>query len=156
MRDIGQPEWLPLTGEQFVASMDECGIDRAQLVQTYVTYHFDNSYMIDCALRRPQRYLSVCVIDQLDPGAPDLLSGLVENHGVRRLRMMGARGPGSLKDLRSFPLWERAQQLRIPICVGARTRARPGISSASSSTRSARSGSCGDRTIPRTGTAMAA
>ena len=125
VRDIGQPEWPPLTGEQLVQSMDECGIDRALLVQTYFTYHFDNSYMIDCALRWPKRFLSVCVIDQLAPGAADLLSELVETRGVRGLRMMGARGPGSLKDPRCFPLWERAQQLRIPICIGARTEELP-------------------------------
>jgi predicted TIM-barrel fold metal-dependent hydrolase len=120
VRDIGQPEWPPLTGESLVKMMDECGIDRALLVQTYFTYHFDNSYMIDCARRWPDRFLSVCVIDQLAPDASDALSDLVENHGVRGLRMMGARGPGALKDPRSFPLWERAEQLGIPICIGAR------------------------------------
>jgi L-fuconolactonase len=120
VRDIGQPEWPPLTGEQLVAMMDACGIDRALLVQTYFTYHYDNRYMIDCTVRYPGRFESVCVIDQLAPGAPDLLSELVERRGVRGLRMMGARGPGSLKDPRSFPLWERAQKLRIPICIGAK------------------------------------
>jgi predicted TIM-barrel fold metal-dependent hydrolase len=118
--DIGQPEWPALTVESLLATMDECRIDRALLVQTYFTYHFDNSYMIDCALRHPDRFLSVCVIDQLAPGAPDLLTELVEKRGVRGLRMMGARGPGALADPRSFPLWERAQSLGIPICLGAK------------------------------------
>jgi predicted TIM-barrel fold metal-dependent hydrolase len=127
VRDIGQPEWPPLTGEQLVADMDACGIDRALLVQTYFTYHFDNRYMIDCARRWPGRFESVCVIDQLAPGAPDLLSELVERQGVRGLRMMGARGPGALKDKRSFPLWERAERLRIPICIGARTAELPDV-----------------------------
>jgi L-fuconolactonase len=117
---IGQPEWPPLTAETLLATMDECGIDRALLVQTYFTYHYDNSYMIDCALAHPKRFLSVCVIDQLADGAPDVLSELVEKRGVRGLRMMGARGPGALADKRSFPLWERAEALGIPICIGAR------------------------------------
>ena len=127
VRDIGQPEWPPLTGEELVRLMDQSKIDRALLVQTYFTYHYDNRYMIDCARRWPDRFLSVCVIDQLDPGAPDLLSDLVENHGVRGLRMMGARGPGSLKDPRSFALWARAEELRIPICIGAKVEELPDV-----------------------------
>lgn len=118
--DIGQPEWPALTAETLLSAMDECGIDRALLVQTYFTYHFDNSYMIDSALGHPKRFQSVCVIDQLAPEAPDVLSDLVENHGVKGLRMMGARGKGALADPRSFPLWERAEKLGIPVCIGAR------------------------------------
>lgn len=127
VRDIGQPEWPPLTGETLIQLMDENGIDRALLVQTYFTYHFDNRYMVDCARRWPGRFASVCVIDQLAPDAPDVLTDLVENHGVRGLRMMGARGPGSLKDPRSFPLWQRAQALHIPICIGARIEELPDV-----------------------------
>lgn len=102
--DIGQPEWPALTVETLLSTMDECGIDRALLVQTYFTYHFDNSYMIDAALAHPKRFLSVCVIDQLAKDAPDLLTELVEKRGVRGLRMMGARGKGVLGDPRTFPL----------------------------------------------------
>jgi L-fuconolactonase len=124
---LGQPEWPPLTAEQLIGMMGECGIDRALLVQTYFTYHYDNSYMIDCAQRYSGRFQSVSVIDQLAPGAADLLSALVEKDGVKGPRMMGARGPGALKDERSFPLWERAQQLRIPICIGARIEELPDV-----------------------------
>jgi L-fuconolactonase len=118
--DIGQPEWPPLTIEQLIAMMDACGIDRALLVQTYFTYHFDNRYMIDCQRAHPGRFEGVCVIDQLAPGAADLLSELVETRGVRGLRMMGARGEHALRDPRTFPLWERAAKLQIPICIGAK------------------------------------
>jgi predicted TIM-barrel fold metal-dependent hydrolase len=118
--DIGQPEWPPLTIESLIAMMDGCGIDRALLVQTYFTYHFDNRYMIDCAHAHPGRFESVCVIDQLAPGAADLLSELVTQQNVRGLRMMGARGDHALRDQRSFPLWERAAELGIPICIGAK------------------------------------
>ena len=120
VRELGQQEWPPLTGETLVKTMDECGIDKALLVQTYFTYHFDNRYMIDCARKYPGRFLSVCVIDQLAPDAPSVLTELVEKHGVRGLRMMGARGPGALKDPRSFPLWRRAGELGIPICIGGK------------------------------------
>jgi L-fuconolactonase len=120
VRDIGQTEWPPFTVETLLRMMDGDGIDRALLVQTYFTYHFDNAYMIDCAQAHPDRFLSVCVIDQLAPDAPDLLTELVEKRGVRGLRMMGARGKKVLGDPRTFPLWERAAILGIPICIGAK------------------------------------
>lgn len=118
--DLGQPEWPALTAQSLLAMMDACGVDRALLVQTYFTYHFDNRYMIDSALAHPDRFSSVCVIDQLAADAPALLTRLVEKAGVRGVRMMGARGPGALGDPRSFPLWERAEALGIPICIGAK------------------------------------
>lgn len=128
--DIGQPEWPALTIETLIRTMDECGIDRALLVQTYFTYHYDNSYMIDAAEAHPGRFLSVCVIDQLAEGAPDLLTELVESKGVRGLRMMGARGKGALADPRSFPLWQRAEALGIPVCIGAKIEELPDLHAA--------------------------
>jgi predicted TIM-barrel fold metal-dependent hydrolase len=127
VRDIGQPEWPPLTIETLIEKMDGSGIDRALLVQTYFTYHFDNTYMIDCARAHPDRFESVCVIDQLAPGAPDLLTELVEKRGVRGLRMMGARGEKVLGDPRTFPLWARAESLKIPICIGAKIDELPDV-----------------------------
>ena len=118
---MGQPEWPALTVETLIEKMDENGIDRAVLVQTYYTYLYDNTYMIDCALAHRDRFQSVCVIDQLAPGAPDLLSKLVEEHGVRSgVRMLHGQGTNVLGDKRTFPLWERASALGIPICVSAR------------------------------------
>lgn len=127
VRDLGQVEWPALTIETLLQKMDETGIDRALLVQTYFTYHFDNRYMIDCALAHPDRFQSVCVIDQLAPNAPDLLTELVEKRGVRGLRMMGARGKNVLGDKRTFPLWERAAALNIPICIGAKLDELPDV-----------------------------
>lgn len=125
--DIGQPEWPALTAETLLSTMDACGIDRALLVQTYFTYRFDNSYMIDSARAHPDRFLSVCVIDQLAPEAPDLLTKLVEESNVAGLRMMGARGKSVLADPRTFPLWDRAEALGIPICIGARIEELPDV-----------------------------
>jgi len=127
VRELGQVEWPALTAETLLRKMDETGIDRALLVQTYFTYHFDNRYMIDCALAHPDRFQSVCVIDQLAPEAPDLLTELVEKRGVRGLRMMGARGKNVLGDARTFPLWERAAALGIPICIGAKIDELPDV-----------------------------
>ncbi|HEX3872011.1 MAG TPA: amidohydrolase family protein [Pirellulales bacterium] len=114
-------DWPTHTVESLLAAMDEVGIDRALLVQPYFTYAFDNSYQADAALAHKNRFLCVCVIDQLANGAPDILSELVAKKGVAGIRFMHSKSvPGVLKDTRSIPTWERAQALGIPICVAAR------------------------------------
>ena len=114
-------DWPTQTAESLLTSMKEVGIDRALLVQPYFTYHFDNSYQVDAALAYPDRFLCVCVIDQLAKNAPDVLTELVEKRGVRGVRIMhGKAHDGVLRDPRSIPVWERAGALGIPICLAAR------------------------------------
>lgn len=114
-------DWPTHSVESLLATMNEVGIDRALLVQPYFTYNFDNSYQADAARAHKRRFLCVCVIDQLAPDAPDVLSDLVTNKGVAGIRFMhGKAGAGVLKDPRSIPTWERAQALGIPICIAAR------------------------------------
>jgi len=117
---IAKPyEWPEMTAEMLLATMDQCGIGRALLVQPYFTYHFDNSYQAEAALAHRDRFLCVCVLDQVAPAAPDILSDLVENHGVRGVRFMHIGDKGIHRDPRAFPLWQRAIRHGIPICVAA-------------------------------------
>jgi len=115
------PAWPPTSGETLLAKMDEAGIDRAVLVQTYFTYGYDNSYMTDVALAHPKRFVSVCVLDPLAPTTPDQLVQLVEKHGVRGIRLMNDRAHNviSIDDPRTFPLWERIGALGIPVCIAS-------------------------------------
>jgi predicted TIM-barrel fold metal-dependent hydrolase len=110
-------DWPDLTGAALLATMDRLGIDRATLVQPYFTYHYDNAYQIDCARAHPDRFAVVCVIDIAKPDAPDTLSRLVEDNGVRGVRMFPGREKGLLDDPKTFPVWERAVSLGIPITV---------------------------------------
>lgn len=54
--------------ELFMDYMDEAAVDKAVFVQPWF-YHWDNSYMIECARRYPDRFRAVCVIDPRGPGA---------------------------------------------------------------------------------------
>ncbi len=110
-------DWPSLTDRELVETMDRLGIDRATLVQPYFTYHYDNSYQVACAKAHPDRFVVVCVIDIADPAAPDTLARLVEDEGVRGVRMFPARRKGLLDDPATFPVWERAVALGIPITV---------------------------------------
>jgi predicted TIM-barrel fold metal-dependent hydrolase len=114
------PQWPVVTGQALVEEMDAVGIQRAMLVQSFFTYGFDNRFAIDCAAEHPDRFQVVADIDQLAPAAPDVLTALVAEHGVRGVRLMPKGMPdGALWDERSFAVWERAGALGIPVTVAA-------------------------------------
>jgi predicted TIM-barrel fold metal-dependent hydrolase len=114
------PAWPAVTGDALAASMDAQGVTRALLVQSFFTYGFDNSYAIDCAVADPGRYQVVCVIDQTAPDAPEVLTRLVRDQGVRGVRLMPKGMPdGVLWDPRTFGVWERAGELGVPLTVAA-------------------------------------
>jgi L-fuconolactonase len=114
------PDWPITEVAELVVAMDALAIERALLVQTFFTYGTDNSYMIDAAGRNARRFQTVCVIDQTAPNAPDILSKLVENHGVRGVRLMPkGHPPGVLSNPQTFPVWQHAIDLGIPVLVSA-------------------------------------
>ena len=104
-----QAKWPNFSGEALIKAMNENGIDRALVVQAYHTYKFNNAYAIDVALKYPDRMQSVVVIDQTLPDAPDLISDLAENKGVRGVRLMRVR-KNIYGDPQTFPLWERMRR----------------------------------------------
>jgi L-fuconolactonase len=115
------PAWPLTTVETMLSMMDESGIGKALLVQTYFTYKYDNRYMAESALAHSNRLLAVAILDPVAPDTPDTLSQLVEKHGVRGLRMMNDTGhmPVTMDDPKNFPVWERAEKLGIPLCLAA-------------------------------------
>ena len=119
--EIGQTEWPLTTTENLIAMMDEAGVDKATLVQAYFVYEYDNSYTVDSALKYPNRFASVAVLDPMDPKAPDELSRLVEKQNVAGIRFMRGRLPeSSLGKLETFPLWARIEKLELPLAVNDR------------------------------------
>jgi predicted TIM-barrel fold metal-dependent hydrolase len=118
---------LDMSGDTMLGLMNQAGIDRAMLVQAYTAYEYDNDYVADIAAERPDRFVSVCIVDPTRPDAPDQLSYWVEQRGVHGLRLFPAaeRDALWLDDPRTFPLWERAARLGIPVCVCLRFRQLP-------------------------------
>ncbi len=126
--EIGQTEWPLTTAEILMKSMNEAGIDKATLVQAYFVYEYDNRYTIDATRAYPERFASVVVLDPMDPKSPDELSRMVETQGVAGIRFMRGRLPeSSLGKPETFPLWERIQQLRIPVAINDRIGELPKI-----------------------------
>jgi predicted TIM-barrel fold metal-dependent hydrolase len=116
----GNSDWvLDMSGETMLELMAQAGIDRAMLVQAHSAYEFDNNYVADVAISYPDRFVSVCIVDPTRLDAPDQLTHWVKERGVRGLRLFPAaeREPRWLDDPATFPLWERAAALDLPVCV---------------------------------------
>ena len=120
-RDLGPnpAAWVrDLTAEEFLTLMDGAGVDRAVLVQAFGAYRYDNSYVADVAARYPDRFVAVGIVDVVKPDAADKLSYWVKDRGVKGLRVVTWTDPETmLDDPRINPVWRRASDLRIPVCV---------------------------------------
>ena len=104
--------------ELLIEYMTEHYVDRAVLVQpTYPGE--DNSYVAECAAARPDQFAAVCVVDPRTPGAEDRLEFWVRERGCRGLRLR-PRVPAEsaiFGNPATFPLWERAGDLKIAINI---------------------------------------
>jgi len=120
-RDLGSNPagWVrDLPAEEFLNLMSGAGVDRAVLVQAFGAYRYDNSYVAKSAERYPDRFVAVCIIDPMQPDAPEKLDYCVNQQGIRGLRVVTwTEPPTMLDDPRISPLWQRAAELRIPVCV---------------------------------------
>lgn len=119
-----QSDWSqtrPVTIEKLVAAMDEAGVSKAAIVQASTCYGFDNSYVAASMKRYPDRFTGVCSIDML---APDAIKQLrfwhSQNFTGLRIFTGGSTAafdPSKLEEPASFPVWEAASELSMPICV---------------------------------------
>lgn len=118
---------MPVTTEQLLERTAEAGVDRVVLVQAISAYGYDNRYTADSARRHPERCTSVCIIDPIAPGAADTLARLVNEEGMRGVRLFTATETEAtwLDDESTFPVWQRARDLGIPVCVQMRSHQIP-------------------------------
>src|SRR5215472_12089989 len=120
-RDLGKnpAAWVrDLSAEEFIALNDAAGVGRAILVQAFGAYKYDNNYVVDAAARFPDRFVAVCIVDALKPEAPKMLEYWVRERGARGLRVVTWTEPETmLDDPLLDPLWRRALDLDIPVCV---------------------------------------
>lgn len=113
-----------LTPDQLVAAMDRAGIDKCALVHSSTTYGFNNTLVCDAVAAFPDRMTGVCSIDVLAPDAVSTLKGWLDR-GCTGLRMFttGSTMPEQsrwLNDPKTYPVWEYASQIGMPICIQCR------------------------------------
>lgn len=113
-------EWVeehPVTAEQMLAATQAEGVDHAVLVAAGSAYGTDNSYMADSAAAHPANFSSACIIDMQAPDAADTLEYWVKQRGMRGMRLFTTPDPEApwLDSPATYPVWQRAEALGIPI-----------------------------------------
>ena len=119
----------PVSMEQMIAAMDQAGIAKSVLVQASTCYGHDNSYMADAVAAYPNRFTGVFSIDVLAPDAPEKIRHWVGRRLTgMRLFTAGSTMPNQADWVdapRSFPAWECAGELGIPVCMQMTVKAIP-------------------------------
>lgn len=119
----------PVSTEQMIAAMDEAGIAKAALVQASTCYGHDNSYVADAVAAHPQRFIGVFSVDVLAPNAPER----IRYWAGRKLTGIRLFTAGStmrnqaewIDDPRTFPAWDCASEIGIPVCMQMTAKAIP-------------------------------
>jgi L-fuconolactonase len=129
-----QSEWAatrPVSAEGMVSRMDGAGITQAVLVQATTHYGYDNSYVLDSSRRRPERFVAVGTVDPLRPDAAASLKAAVGDDGLAGVRLFtsGSTVPTQGEWFvapETFPFWEQADELGLPVCLQMRLGAATG------------------------------
>ena len=127
-----QSDWSrdrPVSTEQMIKAMDEAGVAKSAIVHSSTCYGYDNSYAADAVKAHPERFTLVGSIDMMAADAPEKIRYWY-GRGMTGLRIFTAgstmEGQGDwLADPKSFPAWETAGELRIPMCVQMRIQGLP-------------------------------
>ena len=109
-------EEMPVDTESLLQFMDEAGIDRTVLVQALGAYKYDNNYSGDSAMRYPERFVGVCIVDPEQDDAAVRLAYWVQERGFKGVRLFTQEATW-LDDPKTYPVWEKAEELGIPVCV---------------------------------------
>lgn len=119
----------PVSAEQMIAAMDQAGVAQSVLVQASTCYGHDNSYVADSVAAHPERFTGVFSVDPLAADAPEKMRYWT-GRGLTGMRLFtaGSTMPNQadwVDDPRSFPAWECAGELGLPVCMQMTTKAIP-------------------------------
>lgn len=119
----------PVTFPDFVAAMDDAGVDKAAIVQSSTCYGYDNSYLVDSIATLPERVCGVACVDVTSPDAPKVIEDLA-GKGIDGLRLF--TGGSTLKvnvdwldDPVTYPAWEAAEHFGLAVSIQSRPVALP-------------------------------
>lgn len=129
-----QSDWSrerPLDADALIAAMDEAGVAKSAVVQASTAYGADNSYLADSVAAHPDRFTGVFSVNMFAEDATAQVDRWVKA-GLTGLRLFttGSTSPGQagwLDDPRTFPVWEHAEALGIPVCVQMRPEGVPAL-----------------------------
>ncbi|HEV2126193.1 MAG TPA: amidohydrolase family protein, partial [Chloroflexota bacterium] len=96
--------------------MDEAGVAHAVIVLP-MYYRYDNRVLADTIRQYPGKFAGVGVVDPVASDAPDHLTRLVEEDGIRGVRLRATIEEEAFGSPESEPLWRRATELDVPVCL---------------------------------------
>jgi len=109
------------TGEQVVRDMDKYGIDKSCLLPFVAIprkCRVPNDWVAREVQKYPDRLIGFASVDPLAGlGAVRELDYAIEKLGFRGLKLAVAYNMARLDDRRIWPLWQRAEELGIPVLV---------------------------------------
>jgi predicted TIM-barrel fold metal-dependent hydrolase len=112
-----------------IVAMDEAGVAQSALVHASTCYGYDNSLVADAVAAHPERFTGVFSVDMLAADAPERIRHWVgQKLTGMRLFTAGSTMVGQaswLDDPKSFPAWDCAVELGIPVCVQMRPAGMP-------------------------------
>ena len=98
-----------------IPEMDRAGVECATLVQPNGTYGLHDSYQCDSAKQYAPRTVAAVILDRAASDPADRLSYWVNEHGMKGVRLQSQAEPD---DSRCETLWQRAEDLGVPISIG--------------------------------------
>ena len=122
----------PVDGDELAVLMKQAGIGRAAIVHASTAYGYDNSYVADVAAAHREMFCYVGAIDVMADDARESVQYWVTQRGMAGFRIFAAGASTMaddagawLADPKTFPAWEAADELGIPVCVQTRYRDLP-------------------------------
>ena len=112
------------TDDELLAVMKPSGVHRAVLIQHAPLHGYDNSYILDCAKKRPDTFSVVAMINERTPNLRERLRDL-RDQGARGIRIIPTKHadrtlnvdpPNWLKAPGMQLLWKHAAELGVAIC----------------------------------------
>ncbi|MEM9019160.1 MAG: amidohydrolase family protein [Planctomycetota bacterium] len=112
------------TDNQFLQIMNRHGVDRAVLIQHAPLHGYDNTYILDCARKRPGIFSVVAMINERTPDLKQRLREL-RDQGARGIRIgptkhadrtLNADPPNWLRATGMQLLWKHAAELGVAVC----------------------------------------
>jgi predicted TIM-barrel fold metal-dependent hydrolase len=117
------------TPEMLLALMEQHGVAHTVIVHP-MHYRWDCRYVGDTLKKYPGKFRGVCRVNPEAPDAADELSKWTEQWGFRGVRLSpGTNESGNWIDNRSLmdPIWKRAEDLKVPMCILTRAPRLPAI-----------------------------